>query len=734
MSKRFLGLALLPLLVVGVLLLLWGTLSAQGPPFNPVPPERRLFDADGNKVFDNLDALIAPAGPQEPFEVIVLFTRPLEEVDFAGLRGRLGPFPERRRFHSISGISTVLTKAQIQAAAILEVVRQIELNIVLRAHLNGAREWTGVDEARADFPDVDGNADGDANTYSELDIVIAIIDTGIDTGHVDLPPDKVIAWKDFTNDLPDPYDEGQSCVYHGTHVASIAAGEGNGNSAFRGVAPGAALVGLKVLEHFPQRGGFCGGTTSDINAAIQWIIDNKLQTSGTEGGDTPDAGIEVANMSLGAAGCSDGTDSMSLLVDLAVEAGVVMVVSAGNDGPETCTVGNPAAAAQAITVGAAADVDEEGFVLIGFSSRGPTFDDRIKPDIAAPGVTIMAASGGTSSSYKNLSGTSMSSPFTAGAAALVLDADPSLTPREVKDLLMLTAHDFGPLDGSTRSGPRSDIDWGAGLLDVYRALKAAIPSAGVNIDRPQHQFFEDSVAAEGEAGDEVSYELLITDTTLPIGATLIAPTWDGSQPDMVMELENAAGDVVASDTSFSRQATIRFGPTTTEGPYTLRIFSWPGSQQFSSGAGGPYLLDISAPTTTVAIELTTDGSTPFGNQGPGITIDTTAIGTGTNDVQTVTVTTGLADLLIQTTRFTDGVNTWALGTAADTDVAKWEFSIDGIGWTIFTAENLLIPLTPSSISSGGTVDIFFRLTLPTAISHPENQFGATVTITAVEPP
>ena len=144
-------------------------------------------------------------------------------------------------------------------------------------------------------------------------------------------------------------------------------------------------------------------------------------------------GINVANMSLGIDGCSNGTDSQSQLVNQVVEAGVVMVVSAGNEGPGRCTIGIPAAAERAITVGAMADVDENGFALISFSSRGPTADGRIKPDIASPGVTIMAASGGTTSSYKSLSGTSMASPFTAGAAALILHANPALTPLEVKD-------------------------------------------------------------------------------------------------------------------------------------------------------------------------------------------------------------------------------------------------------------------------------------------------------------
>ena len=705
------------------------------PPFPQVPPEKRHFDADRNKIFDNLEARTAPAAPQQPFKVIVLFQRPLEELDFEGLRRKLGPFQVRRRFHSINGISTVLTKAGIQQAAAEEEVRQIEFDNPVFLHLDGAREWSGVDKARADFPGVDGNADG-LSSYSKDDIVIAIIDTGIDTGHVDLDGGKVIAWKDFTRDQPTPYDEDNRCVYHGTHVSSIAAGEGDGNLAFQGVAPGAALVGLKVLRRF---GNSCSGSTADVNAAIQWVIDNKLRNSGTDGGDAPDAGINVANMSLGIAGCSAGTDSQSLLVNLAVEAGVVMALSAGNDGPGRCTIGIPAAAEKALTVGATADVEEDGFVLISFSNRGPTADGRIKPDIASPGVTIMAASGGTATSYKNLSGTSMSSPLTAGTAALVLDANPTLTAQEVKDLLMLNARDWGPLDGATHawatgafavhSGPRSDIDWGAGRLDAYQAVKAALQSGGANIVTPQHQFFEDSLTEATGADPDDDYTLTITDTTLPIAATLIMPTWVSGQPDFDMQLIDASNNVVASSGTVSRQETIRFAPPTNNGPYTLRVFAWPGNPSFPASVAGPYLLDISAGTATVSISLTTDGWTPFGSRLLGASVDTTS--GGTNDVQTVQVTTSPVDLFIKTTLFTDGENTWSLSTTSGSDQVIWDFSTDGTTWIIFSSANMLFTLA-TNVAQGTTQDIFFRLTMPTDTSSVK-EHGVSVTLVAVEP-
>src|SRR3989338_9856011 len=178
-------------------------------------------------------------------------------------------------------------------------------------------------------------------------------------------------------------------------------------------------------------------------------------------------------MSIGSAGSSDGTDSTSLIVDSAVDAGLVGTVAAGNEGPKKYTIGSPAAAAKAITVGAMADVDPgvataglpaKGFYQAYFSSRGPTADGRIKPDISAPGVKITAAKAGTTNGYIEYNGTSMSSPFVAGLAGLMLQASSTLTPTEIKTKIMNTAIDW--------DGAGADIDYGAGRLDGYEAIKS----------------------------------------------------------------------------------------------------------------------------------------------------------------------------------------------------------------------------------------------------------------------
>src|SRR3990172_4928472 len=118
-----------------------------------------------------------------------------------------------------------------------------------------------------------------------------------------------------------------------------------------------------------------------VISGVNWVVQNKALY-----------GIEVMNLSLGSAGCSNGSDSLSLAINSAVSNGIVAAVAAGNSGPKTCTIGSPGAAQNAITVGAMADVGELGFSIASFSSRGPTADNRIKPDVVAPGVSITAAS------------------------------------------------------------------------------------------------------------------------------------------------------------------------------------------------------------------------------------------------------------------------------------------------------------------------------------------------------
>ncbi|MGQ9457100.1 MAG: S8 family peptidase [Anaerolineae bacterium] len=272
-------------------------------------------------------------------------------------------------------------------------------------------------------------------------IRVGVVDTGIDREHPDFAG-RILAGKSFVGgDFQD--DNG-----HGTHVAGILAGSGAASGGrYEGVAPEALLYVAKVLRADGS------GLMSHVMAGVEWAVDQ---------------GAQVINLSLGGIGPCNGTDALSELCDAAVEQGVVVCVAAGNAGPGAATVGPPGCARQVITVGASTDRDE----VASFSSRGPTLDGRVKPDVVFPGVGIVSCRArGTSMGtpvgehYTTASGTSMATPHASGTAALLLEAAPSLTPAQVKALLQQTAVNLG-LDPNTQ---------GSGRADAFAAYQAISP-------------------------------------------------------------------------------------------------------------------------------------------------------------------------------------------------------------------------------------------------------------------
>ena len=264
-------------------------------------------------------------------------------------------------------------------------------------------------------------------------IKVAIIDTGIDPEHPDFG-DRIVETHDFTGTKPGAVD-GHG---HGTHVASTIAGSGEASGGrFIGVAPQAHLLIAKVLD---DNGS---GMTSDVMAGVDWAV----QT-----------GAQVLNLSLGSNGPCDGSDPLSAICDEAVNQGVVVCVASGNAGPGASTVGSPGCARNVITIGATNDTDQ----VTTFSSRGPTSDGRIKPDVCFPGFNIIAARAkGTSMGtaldgyYTSASGTSMATPHAAGVAAQLLEAFPTITPAEIKQRMMATALNLG-VDANTQGAGRGD--------------------------------------------------------------------------------------------------------------------------------------------------------------------------------------------------------------------------------------------------------------------------------------
>ena len=251
-------------------------------------------------------------------------------------------------------------------------------------------------------------------------IVVAVIDTGVDYTHPDLgggfgPAYKVIGGYDFSNNDADPRDDHG----HGTHVAGIIAASGGSS----GVAPEAKILAYKVLG----RDG--SGSTSNVIAGIEAAMDPNSD------GNTIDH-ADIISMSLGGPG--EIGDPMCLAVERAVDAGIVVVVAAGNSGPTFGTVASPGLEPKVITVGA---IDSIGNIA-SFSSRGTSSDTLIKPEISAPGVNVVSTvpfSGtmlSSSTGYMALSGTSMATPHVSGVAALLVQLHPDWTPEQVKSAMI----------------------------------------------------------------------------------------------------------------------------------------------------------------------------------------------------------------------------------------------------------------------------------------------------------
>jgi subtilisin family serine protease len=256
-----------------------------------------------------------------------------------------------------------------------------------------------------------------------------IVDTGVDDTHPALNP--LIAQFDFVNNDSDATDDHG----HGTHVAGIIASK---DATFRGVATGSSLMAAKVLDSNGQ------GFFSDVISGIDWCVTN---------------GADVINLSLGGDAflgtCDSEPDAMA--VNNAVAAGVVVTAASGNDG-WLDAISQPACASGAIAVGAIDDFDGR----TEFSNEGPQLD------VVAPGVDIVSLNapirGG---GFTSKTGTSMAAPHVAGLAALILDANPALTPVQVKSAIQNNALDLGD--------PGFDTIYGNGRIQASNSVNSILP-------------------------------------------------------------------------------------------------------------------------------------------------------------------------------------------------------------------------------------------------------------------
>ena len=388
----------------------------------------------------------------------------------------------RLRKRLASGAVLDVPAGRLAALAADGTLDQLSSNQRVRSNMAVTNEAIGANLAWA------GDIAEGVEAVTGHGIGVAVIDSGV----ANLPQlrGRIVASVDFTDRNGKARDE----FGHGTHVAGIIAAGANRRDDTSGVAPGANIINLKVLD---ANGA---GEASDVIEAIDWVIANQRRYR-----------IRVINLSLGAPVLQSWQDDpLCQAVQRAYRAGLIVVAAAGNNGktadgrPVIGGIESPANSPFAVTVGA---LNTKGTgvrsddLMATYSSRGPTLiDGLIKPDLAAPGnkiVGLLALQSTLAREYPEfvidttegkrlqLSGTSMSAAVVSGAAALMLDSTPALGPAAVRFALQYSA-EYVPGEGLIASG--------AGRLNVAAALSMPHPESATGIagetQTPGHVAFQ----------------------------------------------------------------------------------------------------------------------------------------------------------------------------------------------------------------------------------------------------
>lgn len=494
-----------------------------------------MWDGDNSKIDDRIEAVhlngiaaafenndtsrrriigLSPEGGALRYSVYVGYERQPGDSDLAALRNSGVSTRVWYVFQIIPYVQMELTFAEIQTVAKLPNVERVEAVEMMYAMNNIAVRTSGAKESRfRRFPTVQGNLALDGSG-----VVVSILDTGVNDQADDLTKfpghealaGKFIAGGNFYSGQPalntppsqseNPMDRGPDTP-HGSHVAGTTLGTGGPTGVFGGVAPAAKLVDQKVLSD--------AGAGFGSAAGVEWAVLNKDKY-----------GIRILNLSLGGLTASDGNDAGSRAINAAFDAGLIAVVASGNDSA-TGYMPSPAAADKAFTVGALADQNSIGRaddLVASFSNEGPrmsdgdsSFEDEMKPLVAAPGSGIVSSDGSLTTDgrqYTTASGTSMATPHVAGIVALVLQANPALTPAQVWEILKHTSehrNDWGKTPAVANPFPGADPNYhpsgGWGQVDAYAAVKEALRIKGDPASQTQVVFINATPGADGASID-----------------------------------------------------------------------------------------------------------------------------------------------------------------------------------------------------------------------------------------
>ena len=421
--------------------------------------------------------------PNSSGRAIVGFTHDVTQSTFARLAD--AGITQAVRFDTIDAVGVIGSIDAYKAIASWSDVRFVDDDSRVRLENYSAKKDTKVNEVRKGAGPLD-------RKYTGKGVTVAVIDTGIWSPHPDLD-DRVVkhvnfegAWFfDMINDgvYSDQATEATGnpidTYGHGTHVAGIVAGTGEAGGKdpdMSGVAPGAKLVNIKIAD--AHQGVDCSvpcdiGWEMNALVAYEWVIEHRNAKA--------IGGIDIATNSWSIYEVDSEAEPITLIVDAAARMGVINLFAASNDGcppdGKTNTVAlGPNRLPSVLTIAAAEKSDGGGLgVIADFSSCGP------QVDVAAPGVNIWSALapsvdgaiGGHAAPgpatnrayYTSLSGTSMATPHAAGIVALLLEANPKLTFKQIRSILTTTAVDYGPKG--------FDNSWGYGEIDALKAVAKA---------------------------------------------------------------------------------------------------------------------------------------------------------------------------------------------------------------------------------------------------------------------
>ena len=487
----------------------YGWWFAYGPDSNFDGMDDRLEQVIAGDVSQSTTAIIGADGRKTVAIVVDYAWHPgQDEVDeLVALLRNHGWDAEGSWFQVMDSIDSIVVD-HVPVSALLEIhaiesVVVVEMQNVMYPTLESANPATRIQPSDVYSGTVyDRGYDGEG-------VVIAVLDSGVDNEHrslndfddendePDLDPNsyddqKWVAGYDATSQASNPDgsqdpDDGQG---HGTHVAGIALGTGDSSRVHIGAAPGSFLVDIKVLTD-------SGGTNSQNSLnGIQWMINN-VDTDWGNGA----KGIQIGQMSFGSIGNpinqdsgDNGTGAEARLVNNATyNAGIACVIAAGNDGQQR--IASPGSADGAITIGSADNADtinRTDDFMASYSNTGPRLSDNdnddwdeLKPDLVAFGSGIYSASAATGTSfpgtprpeadnaYESKDGTSMATPLVSGVVALMLQADSSLSPVEIKDILRNSSEQKGSASEPSVSN-RWNSDWGFGSLDASCAVDTVL--------------------------------------------------------------------------------------------------------------------------------------------------------------------------------------------------------------------------------------------------------------------